>query len=294
MAKAELWRYPLVRWAMEAYGTFPVERGDGDTGAMARAGELLEAGEILGMFRAGTSSPRPARTGTAAPRGSRSRTARPSFRATGEHEAARTAPPGRGARRRAVRRAVSADDRGGARADRARKVGPWTNCERVGGLRDRCRHRVGADALLWLVPGADSRRDPRRRRLGLRHRPARDPVRSPGRRRRRTASSSRFSSACGASASGLTCSCWSSAATARSPLRRDARPLRGAWATFLVFFQAQAAFVAVFSIPALLASFNSSPEIEPLEWVGTAVWAVVTGEWIADRQLSRWKAKRAA
>ena len=39
--------------------------------------------------------------------------------------------------------------------------------------------------------------------------------------------------------------------------------------------------------PALLASFNGSPEIEPLEWVGTAVWAVgVTGEWIGDRQLA--------
>ena len=57
MAKAELWRYPLVRWAMEAYGTFPVERGNGDTGAMAHAGELLEAGEILGMFPRGTSKP---------------------------------------------------------------------------------------------------------------------------------------------------------------------------------------------------------------------------------------------
>jgi len=57
MAKAELWRYPLVRWAMEAYGTFPVERGNGDTGAMARAGELLAEGEILGMFPRGTSKP---------------------------------------------------------------------------------------------------------------------------------------------------------------------------------------------------------------------------------------------
>ncbi len=57
MAKAELWRYPGVRWAMEAYGTFPVERGNGDTGAMRRAGELLEAGELLGMFPRGTSKP---------------------------------------------------------------------------------------------------------------------------------------------------------------------------------------------------------------------------------------------
>jgi 1-acyl-sn-glycerol-3-phosphate acyltransferase len=57
MAKAELWRYAPVRWAMEAYGTFPVERGSGDTGAMAHAGELLAAGEILGMFPSGTSKP---------------------------------------------------------------------------------------------------------------------------------------------------------------------------------------------------------------------------------------------
>jgi 1-acyl-sn-glycerol-3-phosphate acyltransferase len=57
MAKAELWRYPVVRWAMEAYGTFPVERGSGDTGAMTRAGELLEQGEVLGMFPRGTSKP---------------------------------------------------------------------------------------------------------------------------------------------------------------------------------------------------------------------------------------------
>ena len=57
MAKAELWRYPIVRAAMEAYGTFPVERGTGDTGAMSRAGELLAAGEILGMFPGGTSKP---------------------------------------------------------------------------------------------------------------------------------------------------------------------------------------------------------------------------------------------
>src|SRR3954463_6954423 len=57
MAKAELWRYRPVRWAMEAYGTFPVERGSGDPGAMARAGELLDGGEVLGMFPRGTSKP---------------------------------------------------------------------------------------------------------------------------------------------------------------------------------------------------------------------------------------------
>ena len=57
MAKAELWRWPPVRWAMEAYGTFPVERGNGDTGAMSRAGDLLAEDAILGMFPRGTSKP---------------------------------------------------------------------------------------------------------------------------------------------------------------------------------------------------------------------------------------------
>ncbi len=57
MAKAELWNYRVLRWGMEAYGTFPVERGSGDTGAMRRAGELLDQGELLGMFPRGTSKP---------------------------------------------------------------------------------------------------------------------------------------------------------------------------------------------------------------------------------------------
>ena len=67
---------------MEAYGTFPVERGNGDTGAMARAGELLDEGEILGMFPRGTSKPDANRHWHrgAARRGLRSPTARPSCR----------------------------------------------------------------------------------------------------------------------------------------------------------------------------------------------------------------------
>jgi steroid 5-alpha reductase family enzyme len=59
---------------------------------------------------------------------------------------------------------------------------------------------------------------------------------------------------------------------------------------FFVFFQAQAAFIVVFSIPSLLAAFNDSPRIETLEWVGLGVWLVgVLGEWAADHQLTRWK-----
>ena len=59
---------------------------------------------------------------------------------------------------------------------------------------------------------------------------------------------------------------------------------------FFVFFQAQAAFIAIFSIPALLAAFNDSTRIEPLQWAGIAVWAVgVLGEWTADHQLTTWR-----
>jgi hypothetical protein len=43
-------------------GTFPVERGSGDTGAMTRAGELLAEGAVLGMFPRGTSKPEGNRT----------------------------------------------------------------------------------------------------------------------------------------------------------------------------------------------------------------------------------------
>jgi 1-acyl-sn-glycerol-3-phosphate acyltransferase len=57
MAKAELWRYPLVRQVMNGFGTFPVERGAGDTDALGIAGRLLREGEVLGIFPQGTCLP---------------------------------------------------------------------------------------------------------------------------------------------------------------------------------------------------------------------------------------------
>jgi 1-acyl-sn-glycerol-3-phosphate acyltransferase len=57
MAKAELWRLPVVRWIMDAYGTFPVDRGSGDRGAVGRGAELLTEGEVLGLFPQGTCLP---------------------------------------------------------------------------------------------------------------------------------------------------------------------------------------------------------------------------------------------
>jgi 1-acyl-sn-glycerol-3-phosphate acyltransferase len=57
MAKAELWRYPVVRTLMEWFGTFPVDRGIGDRAAVGRAAELLAGGQVLGMFPQGTCLP---------------------------------------------------------------------------------------------------------------------------------------------------------------------------------------------------------------------------------------------
>jgi 1-acyl-sn-glycerol-3-phosphate acyltransferase len=61
MAKAELWRYPVVRWVMDKFGTFPIERGSGDRRAVGRAAQLLTEGELLGIFPQGTCLPFPDR-----------------------------------------------------------------------------------------------------------------------------------------------------------------------------------------------------------------------------------------
>jgi 1-acyl-sn-glycerol-3-phosphate acyltransferase len=57
MAKAELWRSPVVGPAMEAFGCIPIERGTGDRRAVGRAEQLLEQGQVLGIFPQGTCLP---------------------------------------------------------------------------------------------------------------------------------------------------------------------------------------------------------------------------------------------
>lgn len=61
MAKSELWRYPLVGRALDAFGAFPVERGAGDATAISNAAALLRSGEALGIFPQGTSKQLPRR-----------------------------------------------------------------------------------------------------------------------------------------------------------------------------------------------------------------------------------------
>jgi len=72
--------------------------------------------------------------------------------------------------------------------------------------------------------------------------------------------------------------------------------LRGYWgkrapAGFFVFYQAQALFAVLFSMP-IFAAMQGGP-ITWLEWSGVLVWVVaVTGETIADRQLARFRSDR--
>lgn len=54
MGKAELFRFPLMDFALRNLGAFPVYRGEKDAWAMNHARKVLEHGQTLGMFPEGT------------------------------------------------------------------------------------------------------------------------------------------------------------------------------------------------------------------------------------------------
>lgn len=54
MSKVENFKNPILGILMEQLGSFPVERGTSDRGALQHALGVLRAGEILGMFPEGT------------------------------------------------------------------------------------------------------------------------------------------------------------------------------------------------------------------------------------------------
>jgi 1-acyl-sn-glycerol-3-phosphate acyltransferase len=54
MAKAELFKFPLMAIALPNLGAFPVYRGEKDAWAMRHARKVLEHGQTLGMFPEGT------------------------------------------------------------------------------------------------------------------------------------------------------------------------------------------------------------------------------------------------
>lgn len=56
MAKAELFRFPLMDALLRDLGAFPVYRGEKDAWAMRHARRVLDHGQVLGMFPEGTRS----------------------------------------------------------------------------------------------------------------------------------------------------------------------------------------------------------------------------------------------
>ncbi|MBQ9098276.1 MAG: 1-acyl-sn-glycerol-3-phosphate acyltransferase [Clostridia bacterium] len=54
MAKAELFKVPVLGWLVRKLGAFPVSRGKGDVGAVKHAVSLLKEGRSVGMFPQGT------------------------------------------------------------------------------------------------------------------------------------------------------------------------------------------------------------------------------------------------
>lgn len=56
MAKSELFKIPLVGYAVRSSGAFPVHRDVTDRNAVRTALRLLQAGEVVGIFPEGTRS----------------------------------------------------------------------------------------------------------------------------------------------------------------------------------------------------------------------------------------------
>lgn len=56
MTKTELFKVPILNWAIRMYGAFPVNRGQLDGWALRHASRVLEAGRMLGLFPEGTRS----------------------------------------------------------------------------------------------------------------------------------------------------------------------------------------------------------------------------------------------
>jgi 1-acyl-sn-glycerol-3-phosphate acyltransferase len=57
MAKEELFRVPVLKQAIQAYGAYPVKRGTGDRAAMRAAIASIESGWATGVFLDGTRTP---------------------------------------------------------------------------------------------------------------------------------------------------------------------------------------------------------------------------------------------
>jgi 1-acyl-sn-glycerol-3-phosphate acyltransferase len=58
MAKAELFKNPIIGFFLKKLGAFPVKRGKGDVGSVKNVFKLLEEGKVVGVFPEGTRTPK--------------------------------------------------------------------------------------------------------------------------------------------------------------------------------------------------------------------------------------------
>lgn len=54
MAKAELFKNPVLAWLLKSLGAYPVERGGADAGVLKKSIRMLDEGYCVGMFPQGT------------------------------------------------------------------------------------------------------------------------------------------------------------------------------------------------------------------------------------------------
>src|SRR3989442_13977605 len=54
ITKSELFSFWLLRPLLRAFGAIPIDRGEGDRDALARAKRLVERGALVGIFPQGT------------------------------------------------------------------------------------------------------------------------------------------------------------------------------------------------------------------------------------------------
>lgn len=57
MAKRELFRVPILAQLIRALGAYPVDRGGADVGSIKRTIQMLESGDLIGIFPQGTRCP---------------------------------------------------------------------------------------------------------------------------------------------------------------------------------------------------------------------------------------------
>ena len=57
MGKKEVFKIPILSWFIRSMGAFPVDRKNGDVGAIKKTLEILKGGECVGIFPQGTRRP---------------------------------------------------------------------------------------------------------------------------------------------------------------------------------------------------------------------------------------------